>query len=90
MPAAFDGATLAAHPAVRLLQTIYLPEDEVCFYLLESDSLEQVRRASADAGLPVELIHQVCTSDHGLPCTASLTNEQALALARAPRSRRRA
>lgn len=81
-PASLGDAALAACAGVRLLQTIYVPDDEVCFYLLESDSLELVRQASSDAGLPFDRVHVVQTGGDGPTENRSLTDDQALALAR--------
>jgi hypothetical protein len=36
---------------VRFLRSIFVPEDETCFYLYEAPSAETVRAAAARAGL---------------------------------------
>jgi hypothetical protein len=36
-----------AIPGAKLLETLYVPEDEVCFYLFESDSSGHVALADA-------------------------------------------
>jgi hypothetical protein len=36
---------------VRFLRSIFVPEDETCFYLFESTSADIVREAAARAGL---------------------------------------
>jgi type IV secretory pathway VirJ component len=83
MPLSLEDAALAAHAGVRLLQTIYVPDDEVCFYLLESDSLELAQQAGRDAGLSVERMHLVETGgENPADSTTSLTDRQAAALAR--------
>jgi hypothetical protein len=41
---------------VRFVQTVYLPGDEVCFYLFESDCCELVERVARLAELDVERI----------------------------------
>jgi hypothetical protein len=41
---------------VRFLGTLYLPEEETCFYRYEASSAEQVRAAVERAGLPAEPI----------------------------------
>ncbi len=61
-----DAADAAfAVPGVRGLQTIYVPDDEICLYLLESESIELVERASQAAGLTVDRIHAVQRSGCG-------------------------
>jgi hypothetical protein len=37
---------------VRFLRSIFVPEDETCFYLYEAASAEQVREAALRAQLP--------------------------------------
>jgi hypothetical protein len=37
---------------VRFLRSIYVPEDETCFYLFEASSRESVAEAARLAGLP--------------------------------------
>jgi len=56
-PSALDAAF--APSGVRVLQTIFVPDDEVCLYLFESDSLERVRQASAAAGISIDRLHPV-------------------------------
>jgi len=41
---------------VRWLRTIFVPEDETCFYLYEADTAELVRRAGARAGIAFERV----------------------------------
>lgn len=41
---------------VRYLSSIFVPEDETCFYLYEADSAEAVREAAARAALDYERI----------------------------------
>jgi hypothetical protein len=36
---------------VRYLRSIFVPEDETCFYLLEARAVEAVREASVQAGI---------------------------------------
>jgi hypothetical protein len=44
---------------VRLLRVIFLPADEVCFYLYEAASADAVREAVTRAGLDFERITEV-------------------------------
>ena len=44
--------------AVRLVRSIFVPDDETCFLLYEADSADAVRTAMALAGLPCDEIHQ--------------------------------
>jgi hypothetical protein len=48
---------------VRWLRTIYVPEDETCFYLYEAGSAEVVRRAAARAGLRFERVLAATEAD---------------------------
>ncbi len=60
---AADAARLRAAAAqlerVELLSTVYVPEDEVCFYLFESESAELVAEASRAARLEFDRVQQV-------------------------------
>jgi hypothetical protein len=47
--------TLEGTP-VRYLRSIYVPEDETCFYLYEAASVADVRAAARRAGLPIDHI----------------------------------
>ena len=42
--------------AIRLLRSIFVPEDETCFYLYEAETVEAVREAARRAALPFERI----------------------------------
>jgi hypothetical protein len=41
---------------VRYLRSIFVPEDETCFYLYEAASVEAVREAAQRASLPFERV----------------------------------
>jgi uncharacterized protein DUF4242 len=41
---------------VRHLRSIFVPEDETCFYVYEADSAGTVREAARRAGLPVDRV----------------------------------
>ncbi len=60
---AADAARLRAAAAklerVELVSTVYVPEDEVCFYLFESDSAELVAEASRAAELEFDRVQPV-------------------------------
>jgi hypothetical protein len=43
----------------RLLQTLYVPDDEICFYLFESESAELVEQAGVAAGLDLTRVQRV-------------------------------
>jgi Protein of unknown function (DUF4242) len=47
--------------AVRYLRTVFVPEDETCFYLYEAASEEAVREAAQRADLHVERIVKAIT-----------------------------
>ena len=50
--AAVDELSQAGKP-LRLLRSIYVPEDESCFLLFEAESLQAVEEAASHAGLGV-------------------------------------
>jgi hypothetical protein len=45
--------------AVRLVQTLYVPRDEICLYLFEADSADLVSRAAAAAAIALEQVQRV-------------------------------
>jgi len=49
----------------RLLQTLFIPDDEVCFYLFESESADQVERTGLEAGLRFDRILPVVANCGG-------------------------
>jgi hypothetical protein len=51
-PQRFDEAS----PAVRFVRSIFVPEDETCFYLFQARSIDAVRDAVSRVGLRVERI----------------------------------
>jgi hypothetical protein len=48
---------------VRLLRSIFVPEDETCFYLFEAGSIDVVREAAPRAGLEVERVAETVPDD---------------------------
>jgi Protein of unknown function (DUF4242) len=46
---------------VRCLRSIFVPEDETCFFLFEAASAEAVREAARRAALPFERVTEVVT-----------------------------
>jgi hypothetical protein len=50
---------------VRLVRTIFVPEDETCFLLVEADTAEAVREAATRAALPYERV--LATADRMHP-----------------------
>lgn len=48
--------------AVRLVQTLYAPRDEICLYLFEADSADLVSRAAAAAAIALEQVQRVDAS----------------------------
>jgi len=54
---AAEELTRAGTP-VRLLRSIFVPEDETCFYLFEAGSIDVVREAAQRAGLEVEHVSE--------------------------------
>jgi hypothetical protein len=54
-----DAAVVRAAGApdrIRLLQRLYVPGDEICFYLFESESAELVEHISRTVGLGLERV----------------------------------
>jgi hypothetical protein len=50
-------ATLTAEGRpVRLVRSIFVPEDETCFLLVEADTAEAVREAAIRAAVPYERV----------------------------------
>jgi len=41
---------------VRFVRSIFVPEDETCFYVYEADSVGAVREVARRAGLPAERV----------------------------------
>ena len=50
---------------VRLVRSIFVPDDETCFLLFEAESADAVRTATARAGLPCDEVH--ATADQTTP-----------------------
>lgn len=49
-------------PAIRFVRSIYVPEDETCFYLFQAASIDDVREAAVRAGLRVERITEALSA----------------------------
>jgi len=66
-----DRARLAAEEVaregtpVRWVRSIFVPEDEICFFLYEAETIEGVMRATQRASLGVERIAQAVTTSKG-------------------------
>jgi hypothetical protein len=54
-----NGDPAVAFDGVRLLESIYLPEDELGLYLFEARSAADVQRAAEDAHLVIDRIRAV-------------------------------
>lgn len=52
---------------VRYVRSIFVPEDETCFFLYESVSAENVREAACRAGVPFERIAELSSESRGGP-----------------------
>lgn len=50
---------------VRCLRSIFVPEDETCFYLYEANSADDVRAAAERAGLLFERVAEAVTNTEG-------------------------
>jgi uncharacterized protein DUF4242 len=75
------GAERARHAAeqlsgegtrVRFLRTMFVPEEETCFYLYEAASADDVREAARRAELPVESVVEAISE----PMTERSSGEQ--------------
>ena len=47
---------------VRFLRSLFVPEDETCFYLFEADSAESVRAAAQRAGLRFDRVAEAVST----------------------------
>jgi hypothetical protein len=54
---------------VRLVRSIFVPEDETCFYLYEGESIDAVLEAAGRAELRVDRIAETASS-HGVELEA--------------------
>jgi uncharacterized protein DUF4242 len=50
---------------VRFVRTVFVPEDETCFYLYEAASADVVRQAARCAGLGVESVTEAAAKSKG-------------------------
>jgi hypothetical protein len=68
-----ENAQLAAHQLssegtpVRCLRSIFVPEDETCFFLYEAASADVVREAVRRAALPFERVTQAIAQSSAEP-----------------------
>jgi hypothetical protein len=74
--ASLEGLALAADQVtqagaeVRLQRTIYVPEDDTCFYLFQAASADAVREAMTRAGLRPDRITQAVSTETNQPAFA--------------------
>ena len=52
---------------VHYLRSLFLPEEETCFYLYEAESAEHVREAARRAALPVDNVVEAISEPKGAP-----------------------
>ena len=50
---------------IRFLRSIFVPEDETCFYLYEAASAETVRELAGRAALPVDRLSEAVPTPRG-------------------------
>lgn len=50
---------------VRYLRSIFLPEEETCFYLYEAETVDAVHEAARRAALPVDRVTAAVTESKG-------------------------
>jgi hypothetical protein len=43
-------------PAVRFVRTIFVPDDEICFFVFEADCAAAVKRLAEEAALPIDRV----------------------------------
>ena len=55
----FDNAS----PAVRFVRSIFVPEDETCFYVFQARSIDAVREAVSRVGLRVDRITEARSAE---------------------------
>lgn len=58
-------ALLREGTAVHYLRSIFVPEDETCFYVYEADSVDAVRAAAERASLPATRVLEAETVPNG-------------------------
>jgi uncharacterized protein DUF4242 len=56
------------HVPIRLLRSLYVPDEETCFYLYEAEAVEQVQEAARRAALPFERIVEAISDPRIEPC----------------------
>jgi hypothetical protein len=62
---------------VRLVRSIFVPEDETCFYLYEAESLDAVLAAARRAELPIDRIAKTLATGSLLDPGTDPTRENA-------------
>jgi hypothetical protein len=62
---AAEELTLEGKP-VRYLHSIYVPEEEICFFLYEAVSVDDVREAAHRAALPFERVSEAVAYSKGV------------------------
>jgi hypothetical protein len=63
---------------VRVLRTIFVPEDEMCFYLCEAASTDAVKELANRAGLPLErVVESVAPATAGQRAKRRIRNDGA-------------
>lgn len=72
---AAEELTRAGTP-VRLVSTILVAEEEICFYLYEAQSISVVREAATLAGLRVERVSEAVLDDNGSSPSSSKEERQ--------------
>jgi hypothetical protein len=50
---------------IRFVRSIFVPEDETCFYLYEAASVEAVRELAKRAALPFARVTEACAAPQG-------------------------
>lgn len=53
---------------VNVVRSIFVPEEETCFYLFRSPSLEAVRETAERAGLHLERVSEAVSEWPAVPC----------------------
>lgn len=48
---------------MRFVRSVFVPEDETCFYVYEADSAGTVREVARRAGLPIDRLVEACSAE---------------------------
>jgi len=55
----------SGHPGVRFRRSIYVPDDEICFFVFDAPSGHEAARVARSAGLEPVRVVEAITSEEG-------------------------